>query len=74
MPEDADLYVEPPAGCRSPVRELHELAGRHGSAAMLGVFSLPDGRQLFHVRLAGDTAALERSFLAAGWSSQPRPD
>lgn len=77
MPDDpsiSDLYLEPPAN--EGLRQLVAIADGTGATwQMPGFFTLPDGRQLFHLTLRPeDEVAVASAFMAQGWAFRPRPE
>lgn len=70
----SDLYLEPPAN--EGLRQLVAIADSTGVKwQMPGFFTLPDGRQLFHLVLhPGDETAIASAFMAQGWACRARPE
>lgn len=46
----AEVFVEPPADGGSGFRELHDVLQEFPGSVVPGFFTLPDGRQVFHVQ------------------------
>ncbi len=71
---DAELFVEPPVEGGGGFRELHDVLQEFPGSLVPGLFTLPDGGQVFHVRVVGDPLPLELALTALGWISRERPD